>query len=309
MPDSGKIVIIGAGHVGSHCAYSLAAFGIGSEIVLLDKIEKLAHAQAADIADGVTRMPYRPVVRAGGYDDCADADIVVMAAGVAYTPGMTRLDMLSDTVAIMQDILPRLKSSGFLGVLISISNPADIIADYLRKGLNLPEGRVFSTGTALDSARLIRTLSEKYDVDRASVHAFSMGEHGDSQMIPFSSISIGGIPLLELDTNPPRKLMLERTRMIGMEIVADKACTEFGIGMTLCDIAKAVLHDEKRVLPVSAHLRGEYGVSGIHAGVPCVIGRNGVEKILVIPLDSQEREAFLRSADVIAKHVALATTL
>ncbi len=309
MPGSGKIVIIGAGHVGSHCAYSLAAFGIGGEIVLLDKIGKLARAQAADIADGVTHMPYRPIVRAGGYDDCADADIVVMAAGVAYTPGMTRLDMLADTVAIMREILPRLKASGFSGVLISISNPADIIADYLRKGLNLTEGRVFSTGTALDSARLIRTLSERYGVDRGSVHAFSMGEHGDSQMIPFSAISIGGVPLLQLDPKPPRELLLERTRMIGMEIVGDKACTEFGIGMALCDIAKAVLQDEKRVLPVSAHLRGEYGVSGIHAGVPCVIGRGGVGKILQISLDAQEQEQFLRSADVIAKHVALAATL
>jgi L-lactate dehydrogenase len=309
MSGSGKIVIIGAGHVGSHCAYSLAAFGIGGEIVLLDKIGKLAHAQAADIADGVTRMPYRPIVREGGYDDCADADIVVMAAGVAYTPGMTRLDMLADTVAIMQDILPRLCASGFSGVLISISNPADIIADYLRKGLNLPEGRVFSTGTALDSARLIRTLSERYGVGRGSVHAFSMGEHGDSQMIPFSAISIGGVPLYALDANPPRKLLLERTRMIGMEIVGDKACTDFGIGMTLCDIAKAVRATRNGCCPFPLSERRITEHPVFHAGVPCVIGRGGVESIIEIHLTDAERAAFLISTDVIAKAVALAATL
>ena len=309
MSCNGKIVIIGAGHVGSHCAYSLAAFGIGNEIVLIDKLEHVARAQAADIADAVTLMPCHPTVRAGGYADCAGADIVVMAAGVAYTPGKTRLDMLADTVAIMQDILPRLRASGFYGVLISISNPADIVADYLYKGLHLPEGRIFSTGTALDSARLTRTLAERYGVDQASVHAFSMGEHGDSQMIPFSAVSISGIPLLQIDSNPPRELMLERTRMIGMEIVGDKGCTEFGIGMVLAQIAKAVLCDEKRVLPVSARLNGEYGVSGLHAGVPCVIGRNGAERIMEVALTDAEREAFLRSIDVIEKHNALAAAL
>jgi L-lactate dehydrogenase len=168
MSGSGKIVIIGAGHVGSHCAYSLAAFGIGGEIVLLDKIGKLAHARRR-ISPTALRACHTGRLSARADTTTVGRGYRRDGGGRAYTPGMTRLDMLADTVAIMQEILPRLYASGFSGVLISISNPADIIADYLRKGLNLPEGRVFSTGTALDSARLIPARSERYGVGRGSV--------------------------------------------------------------------------------------------------------------------------------------------
>ncbi len=309
MAQSGKIVIIGSGHVGSHCASALAAYGICSEIVLLDKEETIARAHAADIADGAAMMPQRTTVRAGGYSECADADIVVMAAGVSRKPGQTRLDMLGDTIAIMQDIVPRLKKSGFGGIVVSISNPADVVADYLRAHLGLPARQVFSTGTALDSARLRRILSERYQVDGKSVQAFAMGEHGDSQMIPFSAITLGGVPLSLFDPDPPKAALLERTRLTGMEIVIGKGSTEFGIGMILAQFVRAILRDERCILPASPLLEGQYGISGLHAGVPCIIGKHGVEQILELPLTAEELEQFRNSTQVIGRHVELAKTL
>ena len=305
----GKIVIIGAGHVGSHCAYSLAAFGVCREIVLLDINRTLAESHAADIADGVGLMPDRPVVRAGDYADCRDADIAVISAGVSRRPGQTRLDMLADSIGIMKEILPHLNASGFDGILVTITNPADIIGDYMRRHTGLPKNRVFSTGTGLDSARLKRILSERYGVDRQSIQAFSMGEHGDSQMIPFSAVSFGGVPLSVFDPSPDYAYILERTRMVGMDIVIGKGSTEFGIGTVLAQLAGAILHDRKAVLPVSTLLEGEYGLSGIHAGVPCVIGKDGVERILQLSLTPDEQRQLEASAAVIEKHIAFAQTL
>ena len=306
MRTQSKVVIIGAGHVGSHCAYSLAALGVCNEIVLLDIVPDLAKSHAADIADGVTLLGSRPLVRHGDYDDCRDADIVVISAGVSRKPGQTRLDMLGASIRIMQDIAPKLTRSGFGGILVTISNPADIVADYLRRNTGLPKSRVFSTGTSLDSARLRRILSEMYGVDRASVSAYSMGEHGDSQMIPFSAITVGGMPLNKFDPNPPYAHILERTRLSGMDIVIGKGSTEFGIGTVLAGVASAVLSDAKTILPLSVLLEGEYGISGIHAGVPCLLGRNGIEKVLEIPLTEEEQRQLETSAGVIAKHCALA---
>ena len=306
MAYNKKIVIIGAGHVGSHCAYSLAALGVCNEVVLIDINETLAKSHAADIADGVTLMSRRPVVRAGDYTDCSDADIVVICAGVSRLPGQTRLDMLAASIQIMKDIAPLLRVSGFDGILVTISNPADIVADFMRKALGFPPNRVFSTGTSLDSARLRRILSELYGVDRKSVYAFSMGEHGDSQMIPFSSVTLGGIPLHQFDPAAPTAHILERTRMVGMDIVIGKGSTEFGIGTVLAQVASAVLDDAKTILPVSALLEGEYGVTGLHAGVPCIIGKNGIEKILELPLTQGEQQQFQKSASVITEHIALA---
>ena len=191
---NGKIVIIGAGHVGSHCGLSLMMQGLATEIVYIDIDRNKAVMQALDLDDMASNLDRDFTVRAGDYSDCADAHIVVMAAGKSRLPGQTRLDMFDDSIKMMNTIVGPLKESGFHGILISISNPADIIADFLRKRLGLPRSQVFSTGTSLDSARLRRMLSEITGVSRHSIQAYCMGEHGDSQFIPVSHIQIGGIP-------------------------------------------------------------------------------------------------------------------
>ena len=204
------------------------------------------------------------------------------------------------------DLIGMIKESGFHGILISISNPADIIADFLRKRLGLSRSQVFSTGTSLDSARLRRMLSEITGVSRHSIQAYCMGEHGDSQFIPVSHIQIGGIPVKEyLSIHPEYRDKMDfdkisaEDKVCGFHIVEGKGCTEFGIGAVLSNIARAVMHDEKRILPVSVLLEGEYGEQGVPAGVPCVIGKNGVEEILEISLTEKEKEQLHNSCNVI----------
>ncbi len=311
-----RIVIIGAGHVGSHCGYSLLTQGEADEIIFIDIDQQKGAAQAWDIADAGFFMPHPTKVRLGDYTDCREADIIVLAAGVPRRPGQTRLDTMGDSMRVMKEIIDPLKNSGFEGIMICISNPADIIADYMRKHTGWSKNRVFGTGTSLDTARLKRVLQEEIGVDARSIQCFSMGEHGDSSMIPFSHITVGGKPLLKLMKDKPDtygKLdldhILHRTRMIGMDVVIGKGSTEFGIGTVLSDMVKAIFHDEHRVMPVSVLLSGEYGQSNLHAGVPAVIGKNGIEEIIELQLSDEEQELFATSCDVIRKHIDLAAQI
>lgn len=313
MIKSRKIVIIGAGHVGSHCGYSLLTQGEVDEIVFIDVDKEKAASQVGDIADAGYFMPHPTIVRLGDYSDFKDADIVVLAAGIPRKPGQTRLDTMYDSVKVMKEIVGPLKSSEFEGILICISNPADVIADYMRKHTGWSKNRVFSTGTSLDTARLRRVLQEETRVDARSIECIVLGEHGDSSMIPFSHVSIGGKPLLELMKENPEKYgdidldkVLDRTHMSGMDIINGKGSTEFGIGTVLADMVKAIYHDEHRVLPVSVLLEGEYGQKDLHIGVPAIIGRNGIEEIIELQLSDDEQKLFNASCDVIRKHIALA---
>lgn len=270
-----KIVILGAGHVGSHCAYALASCGIGREIVLVDVLAEKAAAQALDIADSLSFADHATAVRSGGYADCADAALVVVAIGEPRRPGQTRLDLLDSSVQLLDVLIEQLRPIRLACPVVTITNPADIVADYLRKALGLTRSRCFSTGTLLDTARLVRILSEMTGVDRRSISAFAMGEHGDSVMVACAAATIGGVPLHQLGLD--RDVIRQRVRDTGMEIVCGKGTTEFGIGRALCALAQCILRDEKRILPVSALLDGEYGQTGVHCGVPCRIGRGGIE--------------------------------
>ena len=305
MSKKNKIVIIGAGHVGSHCALSLCWRGIFDEVVLVDKIKEKASAQAMDIADSLSYPPSSVKVRSGEYEDCTDADIVVIAIGKARSPGQTRLDLLGDSVKMANELIDTLKKIEIKGIIISITNPADIVAEYIRKGLKKDRSKSFGTGTLLDTARLIRTLSEELSVDRTSITAFSMGEHGDSSMIPFSQIKIGGVPLEEF-AKPDYERILTRTRMIGMDIINGKGSTEFGIGQSLAILAETIIKDKKTIFPVSVELKGEYNQQGFSCGVPCLIGKNGIEKVIEIKMTNEEKAQFENSCEVIKKHLLLA---
>lgn len=310
MSANRKIVIIGAGHVGSHCANALAIQGICEEIVLLDIDEVKAESHAMDIADSVCFLGSSVIVRTGDYQDCKDADIIVISAGVPRLPGQTRLDTLGASLECMKEIVTHLEKIEIPGIIITISNPADIIADYIRKETGLPRNRVFSTGTSLDTARMRRTVGDLCKVDPHSVVGFVMGEHGDSSMIPFSHLTIFGKGYKELKQedsirygNLSEEKILERTHLRGMDIINGKGSTEFGIGYVLADMAKAVLMNEHRVLPASVLLEGEYGQTAVHAGVPCVIGRNGIEQIIELKLTEEEQRQFDASCDIIRKYM------
>lgn len=305
-----KAIIIGAGRVGSHVAMCLMIQHLVNEIVFVDVNKDAAQAQAMDLEDLASGLGDAFTIRVGDYEDCGDAHFVILTAGRSRRPGETRLEMLGGTVRVLDGIVGPLKASGFHGILISVSNPADVVTEYLYRKLELPRGHVFGTGTALDSARLRRTLAEMLDVNSTQVQAFCMGEHGDSMFIPVSHISIQGIQLREymsLRGIPADSIdfdeVMRKVRAAGSQIVAGKGCTEFGIGSVVAKIVMAVLHNEKVVMPLSAHLEGEYGEVGISAGVPCIVGSEGIEQVLDLELAYLSRSAMQKSCEIIRESI------
>lgn len=306
MLDKRKVVIIGAGHVGSHVAMALCFQGTCDEIAFIDIDREKAVANCYDVADACLFLGSTTKIKVGDYEDCRDADIIVNSIGMPRKPGQTRLDMLDDSIRMLKDVIENLKPIDFKGIFVSITNPADVIANYARVHLGLPRERCFSTGTSLDTARLKRTVSELANIDRKSVTTCAIGEHGDSSFVPFSTLTLGGKNYKELQEAKPEKyskltedFVLERTRYIGYDIINGKGSTEFGIGAACADICKAIFHDEKRVIPASVLLEGEYGINGVPCGVPCVIGRNGIEDIIELELNDKEKEQMAHTCSVI----------
>ena len=300
-----KIAIVGAGHVGSHVARALAAGRVCDEIVLIDRLPEKALAQAMDVADALSLPPVDLEVRAGTYADCADADITVVAIGKAREPGQTRLDLLGDSVRMAHELAGQLRARGVGGLLVSITNPCDIIAGCLRELLGMDRRRAFGTGTLLDTARLTRVLSGQTGAARRDIEACVLGEHGDSSMISFSALRVAGRPAAEAPGFDAARA-LERTHAIGMDIIEGKGSTEFGIGQATAWLCRAILSGEETVAPLSVLLQGEYGLDGIHCGVPCVVDRRGIGRVVELPLTAAEREALRASAAVLETHTRLA---
>lgn len=303
---SRKVVIIGCGRVGSHAALSLMFNQLVDEIVLLDINEEAAYAEMMDLKDWSSALSVHVKVRTGSYADCADAQFVIMTAGRHRKPGESRLDMLQGTFQILRGIVNPLRESGFHGILISVSNPADVVAEYLYHELNLPRNHCFGTGTALDTFRLRRAIGNLIGVERNQVQAVVMGEHGDSSFIPTSHVFFGGIPLeeyLRMFPHNADKLDFDAigktVRQAGAAIIKGKGATEFGIGGTVASIVSAILHNEKRIIPLSAHLDGEYGEHDVSVGVPCLVGGEGIEQIFELELHDHELDALHTSCDII----------
>ncbi|WP_019230412.1 L-lactate dehydrogenase [Sedimentibacter sp. B4] len=313
-----KVVIIGAGHVGSHAGYALASQGLAEQIVYIDVEEDKAKAQALDIFDSTVYLPHHVNVKAGNYSDAADADLMVIAAGPLpdISKFQTRMDTLAETVAIMKNVVENIKNSGFKGIIISISNPADVVAHYIQNQLNYPPSRLISTSTTLDSARLRRALSEATGIDQKSIYAYALGEHGESQMVPWSVVTIAGKPILELIKEKPEKYGTLDLKAIaaegkagGWHVLKGKGSTEFGIGASIAEVTRAIFADEKRVLPVSVLLNGEYGQHDVYASVPAVLGINGVEEIIELHMTTEEKEEFDKSCKTMKENYEIALTL
>ena len=313
-----KVIIIGAGHVGSHAGYALASQGLVEQIVFIDIDEEKAKAQALDIYDSTVYLPHHVDVRAGNYSDASDADIMVIAAGPLpdISKGQTRMDTLVQTITILKDIVENIKQSGFKGIILSISNPADVIAHYIQNQLNYPSERIISTSTTLDSARLRRALCEATGIDQKSIYAYALGEHGESQMVPWSTVTIAGKPILELIKEKPEKYgnlnlkdIAAEGKAGGWHVLKGKGSTEFGIGASIAEVTRAILADERRVLPISVLLSGEYGQQDVYASVPAVLGINGVVDIIELNLTSEEKEEFNRSCKTMKENYEFALTL
>lgn len=308
---SRKVVIVGAGRVGSHVAIGLLANQLVDEIVFLDVNDAAAQAEVLDLEDFSTALHIHTYVHVGTYADCADARFAVLTAGRHRRPGESRLDMLDGTFKILEGIVGPLMESGFHGTLITVSNPVDVVSEYLYRKTGLPRNRCFGTGTALDTIRLQRIMGSILGVENNQVDSPVMGEHGDSSFIARSHCSIAGIPLKEYLRIWPEDegllqmgSILSTVRGSGGAIIAGKGATEFGIGGTVASIISAILHNERRIMTLSAHLTGEYGQSGVSVGVPCLVGADGIENVLELDLYDDERAALNRSCEVIRQSLS-----
>lgn len=311
-----KVGIIGAGNVGPHVALNLAIQGLADEIVFYDIKEKKAAAEAMDIMDAVSYMPHHVTCYGGTVDDMRDADIIVNASGKTRRPEQTRLDMMDEAVETTKQFAPLIAKSGFDGIIISISNPCDIIAEYLQHLLDWPKERIIGSGTALDSARLQMQLAAQLGVNRRSVTAYLLGEHGDSSMIPWSHVFVAGKPVDELLSENPGKYkldshadVLEKVHRGGYFENDGKGCTEFGVASATAELIRAIFHDEHKILPCSVYLDNLYGVQDTFASVPVKVGANGIEDIIEIHLTPEEQQEFESSIKILKEHYARALTL
>jgi L-lactate dehydrogenase len=305
-----KIGIIGTGHVGSHVAFALATQGEVDELFLADCDKEKAYSQVMDINDAVSYLPHHVQAYAVDVESMHDCDIIVIAAGPLPEPYQSRLETLPQTIAVLNDILPRLQKIDFSGIIISISNPADVVAAYIQQKLQYPRHRILSTGTALDSARLQRLLAENVHISRRSFSAYMLGEHGDSCIVPWSHIRIGGTALDELQAKYPlryprfdREKMADNVHLGGSIVQAGKGSTEFGIASATVEIIRAVFHHEQKILSCSVLLNGEYNEYAVFASVPIVLGKNGIEDIIELTLSEQEQTGFHQSCEIIRDYI------
>jgi L-lactate dehydrogenase len=301
-----KVAIIGMGNVGSTLAYQLISANVCDDLLLINARYEKAWAEAMDLNHAMGFSDTKINVRAGYYQDCADADIVVLTVGSPYRPGMTRLDMLDGAADILASIVPEIVKSGFSGIFVVITNPVDSMTWFVQKLSGFDPRHIIGTGTALDSSRLNKYISDIMNVDARSINGFCLGEHGDSQMIPWSQITVGGKKFLEiLHDDPDRFHTIDLTKVrddiaqIAYKIVQAKGATFFGIASITAQIIKAVIRDENKVLPVSVALQGEYGTTGLYAGIPAVITNTGIKELVEYHLTEEEFSALQASFQVL----------
>ena len=304
--DKRKVVIVGTGMVGMSYAYCLLNQSVCDELVLIDVNKKRAEGEAMDLNHGLAFANSSMTIYAGEYDDCSDAEIVVICAGVAQKQGETRLDLLKRNAEVFRSIIEPVTSSGFNGLFLVATNPVDIMTRITCTLSGFNPRRVLGTGTALDTARLRYLLGDYLKADPRNVHAYVMGEHGDSEFVPWSQALLATKPILELCGENGEAVCRQRfdeieeeVRTAAYKIIEAKSATYYGIGMALTRITKAILGDEHSVLTVSAMLRGEYGQMDVFAGVPCIINQNGVQRVLPLSLTPEELEKLGRSCDTL----------
>jgi L-lactate dehydrogenase len=301
-----KVAIIGTGYVGSTVAYGLTIAGTVSELVLIDVNKTIVEGEVLDINHGLSFL--RPMdIRVGDYSDCADAKIVVVAAGAAQRrEGETRLDLIGKNAKIMADIVPRVFDAAPDTILLMVSNPVDVLTYQAYKISGAPANRIIGSGTILDSARFRYIMSQHCKVDSRSVHGYVIGEHGDSSVVAWSLTNIAGVRVDEFcplcGTPCPgieKDEISEKVKNAAFDIIKRKGATNFAIAMGVRRIVEAILRDEKSVLTVSSLISGHYGIEDVALSLPSIVGKGGVEKILDLPLNDHEVQGLQRSAEIL----------
>ena len=304
MVEKRKVVLVGTGFVGMSMAYALLNQGGVNELILIDVAKEKAVGEAMDLSDGVPCASARIVIRAGDYDECKDANIVVITAGVAQKPGETRLDLAKTNAKIIKEVTENVVKSGFKGIFLIASNPVDLMTYVVGKVSGFPTSKVIGSGTVLDTARLRFLVAQHLNVSSKNVHAYIMGEHGDSSFVPWSKSYIGCKPLKDIivERKEPEDVLeniYKQVQQEAYEIINKKKATYYGIGMGLTKIIKAILNDEHEILTVSTYLNGEYDQNDIYIGVPAIVNSSGIQEILNLKLSEEEKEKFNYSCNVL----------
>ena len=300
----GKIVLVGTGFVGMSMAYSMLNRGGIEELVLIDIDEEKTKGEEMDLAHGLPYAPQKMVIKAGNYSDCKDAGIVVITAGAAQKPGQSRLELAEVNTKIMKQITRNIMQSGFNGIIIVATNPVDLMTYVVSKVSGLPKKRVIGSGTVLDTARLRYLMADYLKISSKNIHAYIMGEHGDSSFVPWDHAYVGckKIKAIMKDNNLPMedlKKIHQGVVNAAYEIIEKKKATYYGIGMALNRLVRAVLDDENSILTVSTYLNGQYGQDDIYIGVPAIINSNGVRELLLLDLNDYEQEKLDSSCKLI----------
>ncbi len=302
MLNDRKCAIIGCGFVGASSAFSLMQSGLFSEMVLIDVNRDRAEGEAMDLSHG---LPFaRPMeIYAGSYDDIGDCGLVIVTAGANQKPGETRLDLVNKNVGIFRQVIPEITRRNAETILLIVSNPVDILTYAALRLSGFPANRVVGSGTVLDTARLKYLLGRHLQVDSRSVHAYIIGEHGDSELAVWSSANVSGVELHRFcekcsysEHMKNMRKLYESVRDSAYEIIRKKGATYYGIAMAVRRIAESILRDERSILPVSSLVEGHYGLSGLCMGLPAVVGKDGVEKLVDIQLSGEEQAQLEKSA-------------
>ena len=304
MSEKRKVVIVGTGFVGMSMAYSILNQGGVEELVLIDIDKDKTVGEAMDLSHGLPYAPQRMEITAGDYDACKDESIEVKTAGLNQKPGQSRLELTVANAKIIKDITEKIMASGFDGIIVVASNPVDIMTYVVSKVSGLPKNRVFGSGTVLDTARLRYLIADYLEVSSKNVHAYILGEHGDSSLVPWEHCYVGCKGMLDImaDNNHPAedlKKIHDGVWQAAYEIIEKKRATYYGIGLALNRIVKAILNGENAILTVSAYLDGEYKENDIYIGVPAIINRNGIKEVMELNLNEEDQAKLDKSCNII----------
>lgn len=302
--ESFKVAIIGLGRVGVTTAYTLLIKGLTTELVLFSRELSKAEGEKADLEHGAPFYPHTTITATDRYEDLVNTDLVIFTAGAAQKPNQTRLDLTRGNCEILKSTIPKIVKHAPHSLILMVTNPLDIMTLVATRLAKLPAGRVFGSGTLLDTARFRLHLSKSIKVNPTSIHAYVLGEHGDSSFAPTSMATIGGKPLISFPemSNDHIKWAVEETRKDAYKIISCKGATYYGIATALSHIVETIAKDSKKIIPLSSVLTGQYGLEDIALSLPCILGRNGIETIIDLPLSLEERAALNVSATTLKSY-------
>lgn len=300
-----KIAVVGLGRVGITTAYALLLKGLATELVLFSRDKAKADGEKADLEHGLPFYPKCTITATSDYEDLSGTDLVIFTAGSAQKPGETRLDLTRKNCAIVESTIPKITKHAPHTLILMVANPLDIMTLRASEIAGLPHGRVFGSGTLLDTARFRLHLSKGIGISAKSIHTYILGEHGDSSFAAVSTASIGGKPLLSFPEMSPDHVAWaeEETRRDAYKIISGKGATYYGIASAITHITETIMRDSKKIIPLSTPLTGQYGVEGICLSLPCILGRSGVERVIDLPLSMDEQQSLVKSASTIRANI------